>query len=71
MFRLLPAATVTCCDHITTSNHCLPQNNIKGYRYQLWCIARQVRAAACLAVCRCLRLLTRQLGCSFSCCCFS
>lgn len=21
---------------------CIPQNNIKGYRYQLWCIARQV-----------------------------
>lgn len=24
------------------------QNAIKGYRYQLWCIARQARAAACL-----------------------
>lgn len=25
-----------------TRHCCLPQNNIKGYRYQLWCIARQV-----------------------------
>lgn len=62
VLRLLPAALSPAA---ITSNHCLPQNNIKGYRYQLWCIARQVGQglAACLDVCRCLRLLTWQLGC--------